>query len=327
MKVKNRGCINIKIKNIDENINLLNDFLFAKIFGEKGSEKYALYLINTLSKKEFKHVKFEPNQIQGTIKNKKKSILDVYVTTDDGTLINIESQINKQEDFHKRSHYYASKALSLELGTSESYLKVPLVMTINLLAFKFQAIEKYHTTYIHCEKEERHHELDDLEEMHFFELKKFRKLLKNNKIDFNNPEHRLMLFLDEQTPQKIIEKVIKMDSVLNEVYDRIEHSMQDRNSYFKYLSAEKIIRDEKAKLDYATKKGIEKGEQIGEQRGIEKGEQIGEQRGIEKGRIEGKEEGELENSKKIAFRLKNNGMTLEEISKITDLSIEQIEEL
>lgn len=103
--------IKITINNKEKSIDLLNDFLFSKIFGERGCEKEALYLINTYTEKNFTSLNYELNEMKGAHKGNKKSATDILVITNDDTIVNIESQIRKQKKFHKRSHYYNSKTL------------------------------------------------------------------------------------------------------------------------------------------------------------------------------------------------------------------------
>ncbi|GAB0169427.1 hypothetical protein LSPCS325_28640 [Lysinibacillus sp. CTST325] len=78
-----------------------------------------------------------------------------------------------------------------------------------------------------------------------------------------------------------------------------------------YLSRLKYILDEAAKLEDV--------KYMAEQLGIEKG--------IEKSREEGKRKGKLEVKEETANKLLANGMDIDFIHKITDLSVERIEEI
>jgi len=69
--------IKIRINNKEMNIDLLNDFLFGKLFGETGCQKETTHIINTYTKRNFKTLKYEPNEIKGEHQNNKKSITDV----------------------------------------------------------------------------------------------------------------------------------------------------------------------------------------------------------------------------------------------------------
>ena len=127
--------IKIRINNEEKDINLLNDFIFTKLFGEKGCEKETLHLINTFTKENFKNVNYELNEMEGQYKDNKKSIVDVLVTTNNGTIVNIESQIAKQDEFDKRSQFYSAKIQSLYLKIGDDYGKYPKIIMINILNF------------------------------------------------------------------------------------------------------------------------------------------------------------------------------------------------
>ncbi|MCL2157051.1 MAG: Rpn family recombination-promoting nuclease/putative transposase, partial [Methanobrevibacter sp.] len=96
----------IRIEKNGKKINLLNQYLFPKVFGEKGCEKETLHLINTFTGKNFTSLSYEPNEMEGLHHGNKKSNVDVLVLVNDGSLVNIEAQIQPQKSFHKRSHLY-----------------------------------------------------------------------------------------------------------------------------------------------------------------------------------------------------------------------------
>jgi len=137
-------------------------------------------------------------------------------------------------------------------------------------------------------------------------IKDFAKIiisLKKGNIDLNNPKDRLMILLDVKSPDNLIKKVIEMDSFAKNVYNKAERLLQDRDGYLAYIKADQAERDKKAQIRY--------------------GEEKGEKRGEKKGRKEGKKEEKVE----IAIKLKNKGYSFEEISDITDLTIDFIEKI
>jgi predicted transposase YdaD len=85
-------------------------------------------------------------------------------------------------------------------------------------------------------------------------------------------------------------------------------------------------------IEIGEKKGIEKGIEIGEKRGIEIGEKkgikIGEKKGIEIGEKKGIEIGEKKGIEiaysQIVHNAANKGISVENISNITNLSVEQV---
>lgn len=302
MKLKYSGD-NIKIKNIKDNINPLNDFLFSKIFGEKGCEEELLYLINVFTKKNFKNLSIAMNEFKGQFKDNKKSIVDVLAVMNEGTIVNVESQIEKQKNFHKRSHFYSSKIHSVFLEVGKNYENLPMLIMLNLLEFNFTKSNEYHSKFVLCDIEHREYILEDLLESHYIELPKFRKLIKEENIDLNEKEIRLLLFLDKKTPQYLIEKVIKMDETINKMHKKIENILQTKNEYLAYIKAEMAERDYENTISYAEEKGEKKGKK------------------------EGKKEGRKEGIIEIANNLKTQGIDIQQIAKATGLKIEEIEKL
>ena len=87
------------------------------------------------------------------------------------------------------------------------------------------------------------------------------------------------------------------------------------------LSILKMTPEERANYSYYQKKLYSDRDEL------VAAEARGEARGIEKGREEGREEGENKKAVKIAKAMLLDGDTIEKISKITGLSLEQIEKL
>ena len=82
-------------------------------------------------------------------------------------------------------------------------------------------------------------------------------------------------------------------------------------------------RDIKNSVDTAKREGIAEGKEIGMKEGMEKGLAEGMEKGMEKGRAEGKHEANTE----TAQRLLAMGLSAEQVSKATQLSLEIIKNL
>jgi len=71
--------------------------------------------------------------------------------------------------------------------------------------------------------------------------------------------------------------------------------------------------------------------QQGMQQGIFKGKQEGLQEGLQQGIFKGKQEGFYEGERRKALstakKLKQKGLTIQEIAEVTDLSVEEVEKL
>ena len=288
--------IRIIINNKEKNINLLNDFLFSKTLGERGCERETLYVINIITGENFESLTYETNEIQGLHEGNKKSITDVLVTTNNGTVVNIESQIAEQKDFHKRSHFYNAKISSILLRIGQDYEKLPMTILINILNFTLhESLEDYHTTFKPTEIKNKNYSLDDIMETHYIELPKFRKQVKEGNINLDDPKIRLILLLDEESPQELIEEVLKMDEFAKSIYEKSAEVLQDQKQYLAYIRAEQTELDKKAMIKFADEKGFKKGRK--------------------EGKKEGKEDKEIE----IALKLKKLDFSIEEIAEITGM--------
>ena len=241
---------------------------------------------------------YEPNELRGEHKGNKKSITDVLVMMNDGTIINIEAQKRGKKEFHKRSRFYQSKIHSILLKVGENYKELPKTIMINILDFNLHKLEDYHTTFTLCEKNNKDY-TDDMMEIHYIDLTVFRKRVKAGKIDLNDPKDRLTLLLDEKSDQKLVEKVIKMDSYANAIYEKTLRVLQDEKEYLTYIRAQQAEMDRDAELEYAKEKEGEKREKIG------------------------REEREIE----IATDLKNKGISFEIIAETTGLPLSKIKKL
>ena len=284
------SIIKIKINNDEKELNFLNDFLFHKMFGEKGCEEDTLELVNIITGEKFRFLDFKSTEMYGKHEGNKKSVTDVMTITNDGTVISIEAQIKEQEEFHKRSHFYHSRIFSILLEIGDDYDKLPKIIMINLLDFDLHELEDYHTIFTLCEKKHKYI-LDDITETHYIELPKFRTKIKKGNIDLSDPKIRLMLILDNQTNENLFKKVIEMDEYANNLYEKAKHVLQDKASYLEYIRAEHAELDRKAELKFADKKGRD------------------------------------EEKKEIATRMKNKGYSIEDIVEITGLTPEVIEKL
>ncbi len=109
--------------------------------------------------------------------------------------------------------------------------------------------------------------------------------------------------------------IYKDEKVIIDAFKKAEYlnlPKEDKDSYFQSL---KVYRDLHNVIDTAESEGIKKGIELG----IEKGIEIG----VEKGKLEGEKQKSIE----IAKELLEDGMPLEKISKITKLSIDEIEKI
>ena len=206
----------------------LNDFIFQKLMGEQGSELELKSFLSAVLGRDLNEITILENKsLTPEIIGDKTSILDVRATTDNNTHINIEVQINPYKFMDIRSLFYWSKLYSVALEAGDDYKKLPNVITINILDYKYDFIrlDKFHTAFHLWEDEERY-KLTEAIEIHFIEMLKFRKLSKKDIV--NDSLHRWLTFFDEQTEEELVKELIEMDRAIQKANNRLNFLSQDK---------------------------------------------------------------------------------------------------
>jgi len=83
--------------------------------------------------------------------------------------------------------------------------------------------------------------LTDVLEIHFINMVQFRKL--KNKDIVSKPLERWLTFFDKNTPEDVLEEVIKMDSAINKANERFEFVTQDKDFLRDYDLREMALSD------------------------------------------------------------------------------------
>ena len=109
-----------------ESLNPLNDFLFLKLMGEKGSEVQCLAFLNAVLGAKSNPINLikilENRTITADVIGEKASILDVRAETDTGEKINIEVQLKDLHNMEKRSLFYSWRGFNTPpLGRNKGY--------------------------------------------------------------------------------------------------------------------------------------------------------------------------------------------------------------
>jgi len=244
-----------------ERLNPLNDFLFLKLMGEEGSEVQCLAFLNavlgaksnrtegsqtrgsqTFGLQPINLIKILENRaITADVIGEKASILDVRAETDTGEKINIEVQLKDLHNMEKRSLFYWAREFTKGISEGDDYLLLPKVITINIVNFDNIKLNEFHTCFHLWEDGHKDYLLTDALEIHFINMKKFRQL-KTGDIT-HNPLERWLTFLDKETPLEVIEEVVKMDTAINKVNERLNFVSQDKEFLRTYHLREMAMSD------------------------------------------------------------------------------------
>jgi predicted transposase/invertase (TIGR01784 family) len=111
----------------------------------------------------------------------------------------------------------------------------------------------------------------------------------------NDPLHRWLAWLDQDSPQWLVEEAVRMDRAIQKAEERVAHIAGDKEALRAYEMRQMALSDWTSGINHARREGMKEGEK---------------QKAIE-----------------IARNLKAIGIPLEQIVQITGLTENQIREL
>jgi predicted transposase/invertase (TIGR01784 family) len=314
---------------VEKRLKVLNDFAFKKALGEKGDEKQLTAFLDAVlertGKGNLKSIEIlEGRDLSAERLDKKEGKLDVLAELHNGTKVNIEVQRRKEIDFEMRSLFYWSKIYSNNIEKGEGYDALAPVISINILDFKFNKVDDFHTSFHLYEDRNKDVLLTDVCELHFIDLPKFKQ---SENYDLNNPLHRWLVYFNDDSPEELVEEVLKMDENIRLVQDRMDtiaRSDELRRAYDQY---------EKAELDYISgiRAAEKKARTEGRVEGMVKGRVEGIAEGMVKGRTEGIAEGMVKGRTEgvagVARKAILKGVPLDMVKELTGLDEETIRSL
>ncbi|MDR2576304.1 MAG: Rpn family recombination-promoting nuclease/putative transposase [Treponema sp.] len=292
----------MKKQKLYKRLNLLNDFLFYMIMGEKGDEVQLLGFLNAVLGKtgedRFTAVEIIENKyLSPEVIGNKSSILDVRAVLQGKTRVNIEVQVRNQHNMDRRSLFYWSREYLKSLKKGKDYKELPDVIAINIVDFNFPPARNSHTRFHLREDIEHDLILTDALEIHFLNMVQYRKQRK--KILLDDPLNRWLVWLDVGSPPELIEEVVKMDSAIYAANERMVYVTGDEEAIRAYEMRQMALSDYNSEMNYAH----------------------------EEGHAKGLAEGLAEKALEIAHKMKEMGFLAEQIQAATGLTVETIEQV
>ena len=295
------------------------DFIFKRIFGNEEGKTALISLLNAILNGNpiVKDVKFLNIEIPKEEIYSKASRLDVEVTTDNGTIVNVEIQCVDTGDLDSRAIVYASQLVSQHTKRGTSYDN-PKVISIWIvrdqikhgpMANRMCPIEEELVCLTPNLFDEGYEKSIDKMKIIFIQLYKFKdnKLLREKKLMGKIGKMMrdwVQFFLD---PSKVSNK---------------DEGMKEAQYIWMKISGDDEV---KARIRAIEKYEMDKGSELATAR--KQGLIEGEKKGMEKGLIKGKKEGLKEGKKQIALNMKNQGLDDTFIAKCLNISIDELKRL
>jgi predicted transposase/invertase (TIGR01784 family) len=314
-------------------LNPLNDYLFYKVFGEKGMEVQLLGFLNAVlghkGEDLFTSVEIlEDKTFTPEVLGDKSVTLDIRAVLQGKTRVNVEVQLRNQYNMDKRSLFYWGREFIKSLKAGENYREIPDVIAINIVDYDFLSTQNYHTCFHLREDREPEIILTNSLEIHFINMVKYRKLKKKISGSLgNDPLIRWLAWFNESSPLELVEEVVRMDEAIQLADERLVYLSGDEDAIRAYEMRFKAMCDWTSMRDYATETGHAEGFERGMTEGRIKGMTEGRIKGRKEGRKEGLEKGLEKRTIEIARKMKAANRPVTEIAQFTGLSLEIIQKL
>jgi predicted transposase/invertase (TIGR01784 family) len=253
-----------------ERLNLLNDYLFVKVMGEKGDEEQLLGFLNAVLRRTGKDrlvsVEILENKtFTAEVIGDKSSILDLRALLEDHTRVNIEVQLRNLGNMDRRSLFYWSREYTKSLEAGQDYLELPNVIAINLVNFELFPSGDFHTSFHLREDREWELVLTEALEIHFLDMVKFKAL--GEKDLEHDPLHRWLTWFDKDSPPALVEEVVNMDRAIKKAEARVAHVSNDKEALRAYEMRQMALSDWTSGINHARREGIQEGIKTGIQTG------------------------------------------------------------
>lgn len=132
------------------------DFAFKEIMRNDKVRKGFLSAVLDIPVSQIKQTVLKNTELPRLHDDEKQGILDVCLTMNDNTEINIEIQVSAMKTWANRSTFYVAKMLTEQVGINKRYSNIKKCIGINILDFRCIAgTERFHTTF-HVNEDTEH---------------------------------------------------------------------------------------------------------------------------------------------------------------------------
>ena len=323
MKIDKKNLL--KYQQIYKYAYLLSDGIFKVVFAEEKGHSMLISLLNAMldlqGSEQIQSITLEMQEFPGVFNRKNCSSDVINTQMPEKVLVEIQQQGDKF--FRDRVEYYMARVIENHVHKNEKY-ELPRIYFLGLLDFEMFPEEPQ--IYLHhvdqmCNGRKYFPKIQKI----FVEIAKFFELEKNGITQNDNSDAAAWL----RAIMSIIQEKPMPESILhNKIFKKLLESVKLINFIEDIFNLEvKNMTDLQAQHEIGYSEGHEQGFADGIEKGFNEGKEKGFADGKEKGFNEGKEKGSLEQARKIAKSLYEQGVPIEIISHSSGLSKEEILQL
>ena len=227
-----------------------DEFAFREVFGVVAVRKQFISDVTGIPLETIHSVRIVSPILRKRTRKQKLGILDLALTLNDDTRIDIEVQMRRQQFWIKRNLFYLSHLYVDELWAGEDYDKLKKSITISILDFKLLSGQKYHSVYTLRDRDGK--ELTDLLEVHIIELGK--ELTEESPVD-----GWIRLFNAETKEELAMVKKLNRNAGIAKAVEVLEKLGIERSLSWYWVQSQKARRDRAAEDAYVRAEGKAEG--------------------------------------------------------------------
>ena len=250
---------------MENNLELLpltDDYIFKRVFAYKGNESVLKDFLEALLKIEIKGIKITNPEIVPYEKGEKRGLLDIKAEINDGTILDIEMQMENERNTEERATEYIGKMISEQLQVGDNYKTLKKSIVIFIANYNFLKRNSYHNIgrmkfeetledeYVNMGYEKEEKIASKYIEFHYIELPKFKKRspLKFTKLDqwmciFTQNKEGIMLA--EKENKEIKRAINTLDFLSKDPKERERHNSIVMAEYNRLVSQQNFFEDGK----------------------------------------------------------------------------------
>ncbi len=286
---------------IGNNINLLTDFGFKRMFGTEPYKKNLISFLNAFIKPYFGSVtdiSYRPTEQLGLLPNEKRLVFDVYCETQEDDKVLVEMQKASQEFLKDRLIAYSARTISNSLVKGDRRYNFPPVISIILVDFEIPELKGKDDFMMHVTlKDDENKIFSEKVTFILVDLTKFAAKMNFGQL---TDERRKWCYAIKNMWRMTDTDIPTEDKIFHELYEDCKISKLSDMEKKEYEKSILEYDDVKDALDYHRRPAKAEG------------------------RAEGKAEGTAEAKLQIAVKMQKAGIDMATITLTTGLSEEEI---
>ena len=228
------------------------DFAFKEIMRNELVRKGFLSAVLGIKDTDIKSTVLLNTNLPKIHDDEKQGILDVRLTMNNNTEIDIEIQLAYMKSWADRSTFYLSKMLVEQVGINKRYTNIKKCIGINILDFDYiKETNRFHTIY-HISEDTEHIRYTDVLEWHIVELPKLPPINDGTNL------YNWAKFINAQNEEEF-QMLATQDIYLKTAYEQLEIISQDEQKRLEYTARQKALYDYNTLVEENFERGREQG--------------------------------------------------------------------